>query len=366
MFRRILNLIIKELRDLFRNPRSAAVLIAPVIIQGAIYPFVGTMEVKNCTVGILNDDSGREATELVQRIEASPYIETVNIYRNYEEWSHALDSQDVLANMHIPSNFSSSLHQDGYAVVQCVADGRRSNSSQIVCGYMGRIASDMMRDKGRYNDELVTVNHLYNSELEYQWMILPSLVGLITALSCVMISSLSLARETEEGTYEQLLVTPLTHFELLIGKIVPSVLIALLQGSILIAGAVFVYGVPLNGSLALLYLALILFAFSLAGVGLAFSSLCKTQQQAFIATFCFLVPAIILSGFLSPVENMPFVLRCIARLDPVTYLVAVLKGVFLKGYGFHNAWSDLAAFVIISAVTLSVAYVILKKKSGTA
>lgn len=351
---------------MFRNPRSAAVLIAPVIIQCAIYPFVATMEVKNCAVGILNDDSGREAAELIQRIEASPYIETVNVYRNYEEWNLALDSQDVLANMYIPSDFSSSLRRDGHAVVQCVADGRCSNSSQIVCGYMGKIASDMMRDKSRTDDEMVTVRHFYNAELEYKWMILPSLVGLITALSCVMISSLSLAREKEEGTYEQLLVTPITHFELLVGKIVPSVLIALLQGSILIAGAVFVYGVPLNGSIALLYTALILFAFSLSGVGLAFSSLCKTQQQAFITTFCFFVPAIILSGFLSPVENMPFILRCIARLDSVTYLVAILKGVFLKGYGFHNAWGDLSAFVIISAVTLNFAYAILKKKSGTA
>lgn len=362
--RRIFSLVVKELQDLFRNRRSAAILILPVILQVAVFPFVATMEVSNCTVSVLNEDGGKASVEYVQRIAASPYVAEMLVFDGEEAWSRAIDDQWVMAAVRLPSDFSARL-ETGRARVQIVLDGRHSNSSQIVAGYLTSILNGMLEgDISRPSPELVSVRHLYNGHLEYRWIILPSLVALITSLSCLMVTSLSLAREKEEGTYEQLLVTPLTPFQILAGKIVPAVLVALLQGSIIAAGAVLFYRVPMTGSLLLMYVSLVLFAFSLAGIGLAFSSVCRTQQQAFIATFCFLVPAIIVSGFLSPVENMPALLQWLSRLDPITYLLVVLKGVFLKGYGFHHAWRELAAFAAIAAVTLSFAYLTMKRRSA--
>lgn len=362
--RRILSLVVKELQDLFRNRRSAAILILPVILQVAVFPFVATMEVSNCTVGVLNEDGGKASVEYVQRIEASPYMAGVRVFDGEEAWSRAIDDQRVMAAVRLPADFSERLESSGRAQVQIVLDGRHSNSSQIVAGYLTSILNDMLAGDRPPPRDLLSVRHLYNGHLEYQWIILPSLVALITSLSCLMVTSLSLAREKEEGTYEQLLVTPLTPFQILVGKIVPAVLVALLQGSIIAAGAVLFYRVPLTGSLALMYVSLVLFAFSLAGIGLAFSSVCCTQQQAFIATFCFLVPAIILSGFLSPVENMPALLQWLSKADPITYLLVVLKGVFLKGYGFRHAWVELAAFASIAGVTLSFAYIVMKRRSA--
>lgn len=364
---RILSLIVKELQDLFRNRRSAFILILPVILQVAVFPFVATLEVKNCSVGILNEDGGKASVEYVQRIKASPYMEEVHIYDGERAWSRALDEQKILAALRIPSDFGARLQQTGRASVQCVLDGRHSNSSQIVAGYLGRILEDMTvgSESASAPAEPLSVRHFYNGELEYQWIILPSLVALITSFSCLIVTAISLAREKEEGTYEQLLVSPLTPLQILAGKVVPAILVALMQGSIIAAGAVFFYRVPFTGSVALMYVALILFSFSLAGIGLAISSICRTQQQAFISVFCFLVPAIVLSGFLSPVENMPAFLQWVSRLDPLSYLLIILKGAFLKGYGFHNAWRELAAFAVIACATLSFAYVVMKRRSGT-
>lgn len=363
---RILSLVVKELQDLFRNRRSASILILPVILQVAVFPFVATMEVSNCTVCVLNEDGGKSSVEFVQRIGASPYIAEVRAFDGERAWSRAIDDQQVMATVRLPADFSARLKSTGRARIQLVLDGRHSNSSQIVAGYLTSMLNGMLEENRPLSStDLLSVRHLYNGHLEYRWIILPSLVALITSLSCLMVTSLSLAREKEEGTYEQLLVTPLTPFQILVGKIVPAVLVALLQGSIIAAGAVFFYRVPMTGSLLLMYVSLVLFAFSLAGIGLAFSSVCRTQQQAFIATFCFLVPAIILSGFLSPVENMPVLLQWFSRLDPITYLLVVLKGVFLKGYGFRHAWGELAAFASIAGGTLSFAYVVMKRRSTT-
>lgn len=364
---RIISLILKELQDLFRNRRSAFVLILPVLLQVAVFPFVATLEVKNCTVGILNEDGGKTSVEYVQRIAASPYFTDVLSFDGEAEWSRALDEQKVMAALRIPSDFEARLRQTGRASVQCVLDGRHSNSSQIVAGYLSNILEGMIvsGETEPTPPETLSVRHLYNGDLEYRWIILPSLVALITSFSCLIVTSISLAREKEEGTYEQLLVTPLTPLQILAGKVVPAILVALMQGSIIAVGAVLFYRVPFTGSVALLYAALILFSFSLAGIGLAISSVCRTQQQAFISVFCFLVPAIILSGFLSPVENMPVFLQWLSKIDPLSYLLVVVKGVFLKGYGFANAWRELGAFILIASVTLSFAYVVMKRRSGT-
>lgn len=364
---RIASLIVKELQDLFRNRRSASILILPVLLQVAVFPFVATLEVKNCTVGIFNEDGGQASVEYVQRIQASPYIAEAYIFDGEQAWSRALDEQKVLAALRIPSDFGARLRQTGRSSVQYVLDGRHSNSSQIVAGYLANILEGMIAEQGgdTAQREMLTVRHLYNGELEYQWIILPSLVALITSFSCLIVTSISLAREKEEGTYEQLLVTPLTPLQILVGKIVPAILVSLMQGSIIAAGAVFFYRVPFTGSVLLMYVSLALFSLSLAGIGLAISSVCRTQQQAFISVFCFLVPAIVLSGFLSPVENMPAFLQGLSRLDPLSYLLVVLKGVFLKGYGFHHAWRELAAFALIACGTLCFAYVVMKRRSGT-
>lgn len=367
MLRRLATLIVKELQNLFRHPQSARMLIVPVIIQLIIFPLVATMEVKNCTLGIYNEDPGSTATELVQRLAASPYMHRVENYYNDDSARQALDRQDVMLVVKIPPDFSSRLARGETARLQGLIDGRRSNSAQIAFGYVNTIIQDM-------NAELVpnlpiataiVPRSLYNPSLEYRWFILPGLVALISSMSCLMITTLSLAREKEEGTYEQLLVTPLSIFQIMIGKTVPAIIVALAQGTIITIGAVWLYGVPFDGSLIVMYGAMLLFALAMSGIGIFISALCNTQQQAFIGTFCFLVPAIVISGLLSPVANMPAFLQHCTQWNPLTHIIHIVQGIFLKGYGLEQIGMQLRQLALIACITLSISYLVMKKQSGT-
>jgi ABC-2 type transport system permease protein len=201
----------------------------------------------------------------------------------------------------------------------------------------------------------LNVRHIYNPNLNFKWHILPSLVAIITTLGCLIVTALSVAREREEGTFDQLLVSPLTPAYIMAGKAVPGVLVAVVQGSFIAIVANLIYGVPFTGSVAVLMTGMVCYGLALAGVGLFISSLCSTQQQAFLGVFSFMVPAVVLSGYIAPIENMPVVLQWIAQIDPLSYFIRILKGVFLKGFGFADAWPHLWPLLLIALCTLSAA-----------
>ncbi|MFB0954733.1 MAG: ABC transporter permease, partial [Aeromonadaceae bacterium] len=194
---------------------------------------------------------------------------------------------------------------------------------------------------------------LYNPNLEFKWHVLPSLVAIITTIGCLIVTALSVAREREEGTFDQLLVSPLTPLYIMAGKALPGMLVAFLQGSFIALAARFIYGVPFTGSLPMLVLGMLSYGLALSGIGLFISSLCTTQQQAFLGVFCFMVPAVILSGYVSPVENMPPLFQLIAQINPLTYFILILKGVFLKGFGLAQCWHYLWPLLLFAFCTLS-------------
>jgi ABC-2 type transport system permease protein len=185
--------------------------------------------------------------------------------------------------------------------------------------------------------------------------VLPSLVAIIITIGCLMVTALSVAREREEGTFDQLLVSPLTPAYIMAGKAVPGVLVALVQGGIIVSIAIVGFGLPLTGSLPLLLVGLTSYGLALAGVGLFISSISSTQQQAFLGVFAFMVPAVNLSGYVAPIENMPLFFKVLAYMNPLTYCISLIKGVFLKSFGFMEAWPDLLPLFIISFATLSLA-----------
>ena len=207
---------------------------------------------------------------------------------------------------------------------------------------------------GRPPASAVVVRNFYNPNLEYQWFILPVLVAVITTLGSLIVTALSVAREREQGTLDQLLVSPLTPALIMVGKAVPAIMVAFVQATIIALAAVFIYRVPFQGSLFALYLSMFFYALSLAGFGLFISALCETQQQAFLGVFSFMVPAVMLSGFVAPIENMPLVFRCIAWVDPLSHFIVILKGVFLKGYGLADVWPNLWPLLLDTVFTMSI------------
>ncbi len=367
MIRRIIALIIKELQEQLRNPRSVAVLFVPILIQTLVFPFAATMEVTQCRIAVLNEDSGPAGIELVQRLAAAPYMEQLRFVQGSTALAEALDRREVMVGLHIPADFSRRLARGEQAPLQLLSDGRRANSSQIAAGYVASIAAGMGAQGvqgGGAEPATPVVRHLYNPLLDFKWFILPCLVGMLGLLTSFNITAMALAREREQGTYEQLCVTPLGTWEMLLGKIIPALIIVVAQVSLIAAIAHWGYGLPFTGELSALFAAVLVYCLSLSGVGFALSAFCRTQQQAFVAMFCFILPFMLLSGFLAPAENMPPFLRAVAQGDPLYYMMIVTRGIFLKGYTLADILPHLAAMGSIAAVTLCIAWTALRFNRG--
>ena len=365
----LITLIKKELQALFSSNQSRRMLIMPVILQLLVFPFAATLEVKNSTLAIYNQDGGAASVEVMQRLAAAKAFPKMIMITSEDQLRDVIDRQKALLAIRIPQDFSRQLAIGQAAHIEAIIDGRRSNSAQIAYGYALQIVQQYVLEQATPGQlqtmpAEIVVQHLYNPNLEYRWFVLPSLVAIITTIGCLMVTALSLAREREEGTFDQLLVSPLTPGYIMLGKAIPGILVALLQGTIIALAAVFVYRIPFNGSIWLLYLSMFCYGLSLSGFGLLISAICANQQQAFLGVFGFMSPAVILSGYMAPVENMPAPLQIVAAMNPLTHAIIAIKGIFLKGFTFSQTWPHLWPLLLIATVTLTMAYTMFIRRSG--
>ena len=206
------------------------------------------------------------------------------------------------------------------------------------------------------------VRHWFNPNLIYRWFIVPSLAGILTMFTALVITSLSIAREREMGTFDQLLVSPTTPTEIIIAKAVPALVIGTLMGNVMVAAGVFAFRIPFTGSYALLLLTMLLFIFSVVGIGLMISSVCATQQQAILGAFALGVPMILISGFATPVENMPAVLQWLSELVPLRHFLVIVQGTFLKALPPGDVFSHLWPMALIAVVSLCAATIFVRSK----
>jgi ABC-2 type transport system permease protein len=361
MLRRLLALIRKELQIVLSNPKSRGMLIMPVVLQVLLFPFAATMEVKHATVAVYNQDAGSASVELVQRLGRTAAFDTIRLVHSEPELRQVMEDQEALVAVAIPSDFSRRLLARESAPLQTILDGRRSNSSQIANAYVSQVVSAYAQERGAPAPTALAVRNIYNPNLFSFWHVLPSLVAIITTIGCLFVTALSVAREREEGTFDQLLVSPLTPIYIMVGKAVPGILIALVQGLFIAGAAAWGFRVPFTGSPLVLVAGIVCYGMSLAGIGLFISSICMTQQQAFFGVFTFMSPAILLSGYVGPIENMPLLLRALAWVNPLTHTILIMKGVFLKGFGFSQAWPYLWPLLAVALCTLSAALTMFRR-----
>lgn len=359
MFRRIATLVIKELQILLHEPKSRRILIIPVLLQLAIFPLACTMEIKNNTVAIYNEDAGAASFELAQRFSHAKAFNEILTLRSEADLRDVIENQKALLALRFPPDFSRNVAAGHPAEVQVILDGRRSNGGQIALGYMQSILLDYLaeQDKAaqRATPSVVIARHWFNPNLEFVWFVAPSLVAIITTISALIVTSLSIAREKECGTLDQLLVSPLTPEMIILGKTIPALIVAIGQGTVLLIGGIFIYKVPFQGSLLLLYISMICYILALVGFGLLISSICSTQQQAFLGVFSFMMPAVLLSGYAAPIDNMPVFLQYITLADPLRHFITIVKGVFLKDMPAAMVWHSIWPLLTIAAVTSSTA-----------
>lgn len=358
MFFRIRALVRKELLTLLRDPRGRFVLIGPPLMQLIIFAFAATLEVKNNTLALYNEDSGPASAELVSRFTRMGAFSDLHYTFSEAELAAEIEAQEALVALHIPADFSARIGRGEPVAIQAIVDGRRSNSGQIALGYLNRVVRDYALEHAPAlpagNSEVI-VRHWFNANLIYLWFTIPGLLVLLTTLVTMVVTSLSVARERELGTFDQLLVSPLSPGMILAGKMLPAFVVAMFEGTLILTVGVLLYGVPFRGSLLLLYACQSVYILSLVGIGLFLSALCRTQQQAILGVFSFMLPSILLSGYASPIDNMPHWLQVATLANPLRHFFTIAKGIFLKDIDAALLWQSTWPMLIIAAFTLTAA-----------
>ena len=357
---RVLALCIKELLTILKDKRSRFVLIVPPLVQLFVFSYAASFDLNDIAVGVYNEDRSAASRELLARITGSPHFSLRATVSSDPEVAPLIDHQDVLLVVRIGPRFSEYLKTGSQAPVQVIVDGRNSNTALLALGYLRTIVADFNQSWASEHGlpplpAELQMRPWFNETLSSRWFIVPGIVGLLTLVVTTTVTGLSVAREREAGTFDQLLVTPMRPVEILAGKALPGIVIGLVEGSFILLMAVYWFEVPLRGSLGALYLGMFLFLLSAVGIGLMISSLAVTQQQGILGAFLFLVPSVILSGFATPIANMPAVVQHLTYLNPLRYFLRVLRGVFLEGNDYRLLADQYWPMGGIGLVTLALA-----------
>ncbi len=336
MWPAVLALIVKELLAILKDPRSRIVLIGPPLLQLVVFGYGATFDLNHVPVAVYDEDPSAASRDLIARFLGSPAFEVVARLHDAADVDRLIDSREATLVIDVDRRFTRDLLGHRPARVQLIVDGRNSNTALLVLGYSNQIVTDFSRDwlaahGGGAAPAVLDLRANYNPPLNSQWFIVPGIVALLTQVVTLLVVGLSVAREREAGTFDQLLVTPMGPLEILLGKGLPGVLIGLLEATVIILAAVLWFRVPLRGPLLPLYLGLFLFVAAVTGIGLMISSLAVTQQQALLGAFLFMVPSITLSGFATPIANMPRFIQAATQVNPMRHFLVIVRGVFLEG-----------------------------------
>lgn len=355
---------IKELLCILRDPRNRVVVFVPPLLQLLIFSYAATLEVRNVDIAVYNQDTGREAQEFVWHLEAARFIAQVHHVHSNTALREQLAQGKVIAAITLPADFSRSIAISGSGHVQVLIDGRRSNSGQIVMGYLSSIARDIRftADTLPVPETSIAVRHWFNPDLDYLWFIVPGLTGTLAFFSALMITALSIARERELGTFDQLLVSPASTLEIVLSKSLPALVISTLLAFLMIAMAVWFFRIPFTGAFGLLLIGLVLFVLSAVGIGLVISAISMTQQQAILGGFVIGVPTVLISGFATPVENMPVLLQWLAQAIPLTHFLIIIEGCFLKALPPRDILDHLWPLAIIALAALPMAMIFARNR----
>ena len=364
MFSRIRYLIVKEWVQALRDKRMRATLILPPILQLIVFGYAANLDVKHIPTAVRDLDQSVESREIIGRFGSSNYFEIVSFPETPSEVMNLIVRGKVAVSIEIPSDFSRTLKKGNTATLQIILDGTDSNTTMIALGYTGQIlsqyASTLLQErlnragKIRFEEAGVEVEHRawFNPNLESRLFYIPAVIALIAFLIPVILTAQAVVREREIGTLEQIMVTPIRSWELVVGKTLPFALLGLLDMIGIALVGVFWFDVPLRGNPVVLFSGAILFLMSSVAIGLFISTLSSTQQQAQIATFFFTMPAVNLSGFAFPIESMPQWVQYLTYANPLRYFLVIIRGVFLKGIGLDVLWPQMLALAVLGGMMM--------------
>jgi ABC-2 type transport system permease protein len=360
MWKRIFALMVKEFLAILKDRKSRTVVFVPPMVQLLVFGYAATFDLKDVPYAVFNEDTGSISRELLSGFEGSPHFFLTSDIDSDRDIAPLIDGRNVLMVLHIGRRFTHDLLSGRTSDIQIIVDGRNSNTAVLALNYAKVIINNFNEQwtdrTGRDGPPArLVMRAWFNPTLDSRWFIVPGIVGLLLLVVVTLVTALSVAREREQGTFDQLLVTPLRPVEILAGKALPGFCIGIIEATLITFIAVYWFDVPLLGSLTTLYFGIVLFLLSAIGVGLMISSLSVTQQQGLLGAFLFLVPAIILSGFTTPIANMPPLIQKITLLDPLRYFLIILRGVFLENMPFNMLIDQFWPMAAIGIVTLTAA-----------
>ncbi len=367
---RIKHMVIKEFIQVLRDKRMRVFLFLPPLIQLFVFGYVATTDVNNIPTAFYDLDRTSESREVARRLVASGYFTIKAEPASAGELRDLLDEGKVLCAVQINHGFQKDVARGAPTAIQVILDGTDSNTALVAQGYVGQILTQYMTDRASPT-AVVTAGRIdfrprawYNPSLRSRNYNVPGVIALIVTLMSLLLTSMAIVREREAGTMEQLMVTPLRPAELILGKTIPFALISFVDMLLVTVVGVLWFDIPIRGSLFLLFLGTTVYLLTVLGIGLFLSTIARTQQQVLMAALFFFMPAILLSGFVFPIESMPMIFQYITLLNPLRYFLVIIRGIFLKGNGIAVLWPQMAALFLMGMMVFSLSSLRFRKRLG--
>jgi len=358
-FLRLRQMIKKELKQLVRDPKAKPLIFVSPIVQFLLLSYATTTDVERIATVVVDQDRTTDSRALVEAYQATGYFQIVARPDRAEAIAPALDRGEAMVGIVIPPNFSHDYRSGREARVQALIDGSDASVATVAQSYVGQVAARFgATADGRVRagpGVEVRARAWFNPSLKSRLFNVPSIMGILLLMTCLMLTSMAVVREREIGTLDQLLVSPIEPMELMLGKLLPILGVGIIHLSIFVSLSLLHFGVPFRGSALALALAALLFLLAALAVGLLISAVSRTQQEAFMLMVLTVLPAVVLSGFLSPIESIPSWLRWVTYANPIRHFLEIVRGVFLKGTGLRELWFQYATLAATASLALGLA-----------
>lgn len=361
----VLKIVRKEFLQFKRDPRMFAIILVAPVVQLILLGYAATLDVDSVRTTIFDQDKSQTSRNLIERFESSGFFSVDYYAANYDEVTSYLDNGKVMMALIIPKNFERSIERKETSSIQAIYNGSDGNTASIALGYTSKIIASfsqkiILNSMERSGKKIIPSGKItsevrvwYNPTLKTRNFMVPGIVGLLLSIITLLLTSLAIVKEKEIGTLEQLIVTPIKPFQLILGKLIPFIILGFAAVVIVLTAMGIVFSIEVRGSTLFLFISSFLYILSTLGLGLFVSTLVKTQQQAMmIAIFGILMPMVYLSGFAFPIENMPKLIQYISYLIPLRYFINIIRGVILKGIGLHELWSDAMILFLMGILIL--------------
>ena len=376
MFERIQTIMIKEFKQVFRDPRMRTMIFISPVIQVLIFGYAATTDVKNIPTAIYDLDNTPQSRDIIRAFSYSKYFNIKYYVNNDALVRELIDKSKVSAVLHFNHGFAQDLEGKGGARIQIILDGTDSNTAGITLSYANKIiqkyASPLLQSRVNFvlkrQLELPSVDLRsrvwFNENLESRSYYIPGVIALLITVTSILLTAMAIVREKEIGTMEQLIVSPIKPIELILGKLAPCALISFIDLAFIALVGVLWFKIPIRGSIFLLVVSTCIYLLTTLGAGLFISTVSKTQQEAAMTMFLFLFPMNLLSGFIFPIASMPKAMQYLTYIIPLRYFLEIVRAIFLKGTGIQILWPQILALLTIGTVVITLSSLRFHKRLG--